>query len=290
MKTAIIGAGKMGAWFIDFFLGEGDSVVVSDKDKEKLAKIQEKYGVETINNIDAVKNADRILICVPIENFEETVKEVRTYIQPSQTIMDICSIKEFPVKMMHKYIKSGIILGTHPVFGPGSKSLKNKKIILTPITKKEREFAESVKLWLEKKLAKVFIMSPRKHDDLMSIVLGFPHFLGLVICDTLLSQDNILETRRIAGPSYKMLLTLAEAVALEKTEFYANLQLNLPKIEQVEELFLNKSQEWLNIIKRKDKSSLINKMEHVKSKMMKANPDHTKSYETMYKMLEAIEN
>jgi len=290
MKVAIIGAGKMGRWFIKFFLEEGDHVIVSSRSKEKLLRIRDEFGVKIADNVNAIKNADRVLICVPIENFEDVVKEIHSHIQPNQVVMDICSIKEIPVKIMHKYIKTGTTLGTHPVFGPGVKNIKNENFILTPISNKENVFAEKFKGWLEEKGANVFIMSPRKHDELMSEVLGLPHFLGLVVCDTLLEYGNFLEIKKVAGASYKMLLTLAEAVASEETKTYTNLQMNLPEIEKIEHLFLEKSREWLDLIRRKDKVAFANKMELVKTKLTKVNPDYAKSYEIMHMFLDTIKN
>jgi prephenate dehydrogenase len=286
MKTSIIGAGKMGRWFTKFFLEEGDSVIVSDRSKEKLSKIREELQVETADNINAVKNANRILICVPIENFEDLIKEIHVHIRPDHAVMDICSIKDTPIKIMHKYIKTGITLGTHPMFGPGAKSIKDQNFILTPTNNREKMLAENFRNWLEKRGAKVFIMSPRKHDKLMSVVLGLPHFLGLVVCDTLLNYNSFLETRKISGVSYKMLLTLAEAVASEEAEFYASLQVNLPEIDKVEGLFLEKAEEWMNIVKRKDRLAFVNKVKLVKNKLAKINPEYTTSYEAMHRMLE----
>jgi prephenate dehydrogenase len=288
--VAIIGAGKMGRWFTRFFLEEGNSVIVSSRSKEKLLKIRDEFGVEIADNVNAVKNADRILICVPIENFEAVVKEIHSHIRPDQVVMDICSIKENPVKIMHEYIRTGITLGTHPVFGPGVKSIENQNFVLTPINDKEKLFARKFKSWLEKKRANVFIMSPRKHDELMSVVLGLPHFLGLVVCDTLLNYPNFVETKKVAGASYKMLLTLAEAVASEETGFYKSLQMNLPEIEKIEGLFLEKSEEWLSMVKRKDRSAFASKMKLIKTKLREVNPDYARSYEVMHRLLDAAKS
>jgi prephenate dehydrogenase len=290
MKIAIIGAGKMGRWFTRFFLGEGDSVVVSSRSKEKLLKIRDEFGVEITDNAKAVKKADRVLICVPLETFEAVVKEIHSHIRPDQVVMDICSIKEGPVEIMHEYIKTGITLGTHPVFGPGVKSIENQNFVLTPINDEEKRFAREFKGWLEDRQANVFIMSPRKHDELMSVVLGLPHFLGLVVCDTLLNYPDFLETKKVAGASYKMLLTLAEAVASEETEFYTSLQMNLPEIEKIEGLFLKKSEEWLNMVRRKDRSAFASKMELVKTELREVNPDYAWSYEVMHRLLDAVKS
>jgi prephenate dehydrogenase len=290
MRIAILGAGKMGVWFAKFFLAEGYSVVVADRKKEKLARLKKELAVETADFAEAVKNADRVLICVSISAFEEVVKKISPAVRDGQTVMDICSIKDFPVKTMHKYLKGGLVLGMHPVFGPGSTTIQNKTFVLTPTNSQEEAFAESFKKWLETKKARVFMMPPQKHDELMSVVLGLPHFLGLVACDTLLEQADYPETKAVAGTTYRMLFTLAEVAALENPELFASLQLSLPELEKIENSFIEKAHELLNLIKQKDRAAITNKMEQLKSKLMKTSRDYERSYEIMYKMLEAAEN
>ncbi|MDH5437529.1 MAG: prephenate dehydrogenase/arogenate dehydrogenase family protein [Candidatus Bathyarchaeota archaeon] len=270
MKVAIIGGtGKMGRWFTKFFLDEGMQVIVSGRSKEKLLKIKGELGVEIADNVNAVKSADRVLISVSIENFENVVREIHSHIRPDQVVMDICSVKEFPVKVMHEYIKTGTTLGTHPMFGPRTENIQNQNFILTPTNNKERRFAKDFKGWLEEKQVNVSIMSPRKHDELMSAVLGLPHFIGTVVCDTLINCVDLAETKRVAGTSYKLLLKLAETVASQDPEFCASLQMNLPKVENVEGFFCEKSIEWLNTIKQKDKTAFADKMRVVKAKLGK---------------------
>jgi prephenate dehydrogenase len=290
MRIAIIGAGKMGVWFAKFFLKEGYSVVVASRNKEKLLKLKRELAVETADFVEAVKNADKILICVSISAFESVVKTISPSIREGQVVMDICSIKEHPVNVMHKHIKNGLVLGTHPVFGPGSKSVIHKTFILTPTNPEEKELAESSKQWLKTKKARVFVMSPKKHDELMSVVLGLPHFIGLVACDALLEQANYSETKSVAGTTYRMLFTLAEVATLENPELFASLQLNLPELEKIEESFIEKAYKWLNLIKQKDRAAITSKMENLKSKLMETSRDYERLYETMYKMLEAAEN
>lgn len=290
MKVAIIGAGRMGSWFAKFFMEQGISVVVSDKDEDKLLKTAKELKVETASNVDAVKSADRILICVPIEGFEDVIAEIHNYIQPEQEVMDICSVKEFPVKIMHRYIKNGSILGTHPMFGPGVKGIKNQNFVLTPTNVKEEKLAENLRGWLEDKGARVFIMSPRQHDELMSVVIGLPYFLSLVTCDTLISYGRFTEARKVSGASCKLLLTLVEAIASEEAEFSTSLQMNLPETDKVEELFLTKTAEWLDLVKRRDRLAFVNKVKLLKDALTKIDPNYFKSYEAMHKMLEAIKN
>jgi prephenate dehydrogenase len=289
MRIAVLGAGKMGVWFAKFFLAEGYSVVVADRKKEKLSRLKKELAVETADFAEAVQNADRVLICVSISAFEEIVNKISPAIRDGQIVMDICSIKDFPVKTMHKHLKRGLILGMHPVFGPGSTTIENKTFVLTPINSQEEAFAEDFKKWLETKKARVFVMSPQKHDQLMSVVLGLPHFLGLVACDTLLEQTDYPETKDVAGTTYRMLLTLAEATALENPELFSSLQFSLPEMEKIESLFIEKAREWLQLIEKKDPEAIAAKMNRLKSKLMKTSRDYERSYKIMYKMLETAE-
>ena len=289
MITAVLGAGKMGVWFAKFCKEKGDEVILADRNEEKLARLEDELGIETADFEQAVKAADRIMICVSISSFEEVVKKIGPMVQEDQVVMDICSVKDFPVKVMHENIKRGLVLGTHPVFGPGSKGVKHKTYVLTPTNEKESKYAEEFKNWLEKEKAHVFVMSPQKHDELMSVVLGLPHFLGLVACETLLEQKNFPETKTVAGTTYRMLFTLAEATALETPDLFANLQMNLPNMGKIEDQFISKAQEWLDLIKQKDPKAIMNRMEQLKAKLLKTDSDFAKSYEVMYKMLESTE-
>jgi len=290
MRIAIIGAGRMGRWFAKFFLEQGFTVVVSDKDNEKLERLKEEVNVDIADNVKAVESADRVLICVPIESFENVVKEISTHIRPGQEVMDICSIKETPVNIMHKYLKHAVTLGTHPMFGPGAKTIENQNFILTPTNVKEQTLARNFGRWLEGKGAKVHFMTPQEHDKLMAVVIGLPHFISYIVCDTLLSYGKFAVAKNISGVSYKLLLTVAEAIASEEAELAASIQIGIPEIEKLEKLFLEKTKEWLKIIKQKEKTVFIEKVEFLKNKLANADPQYVKSYEYMYRMLETLRN
>ena len=135
VKTAVLGAGKMGVWFAKFCKENGEQVILADRKKEKLARYGKELGVEIADFAEAVKKADNVMMCVSISAFEDVVKQIAPAVREGQNVLDICSVKEQPVRIMHQYIKNATILGTHPVFGPGSKGARNKAYILTPTTK-----------------------------------------------------------------------------------------------------------------------------------------------------------
>jgi len=277
----------MGRWFTRFFKDEGFSVVVSSRTRSKLEALRDEFGVELADsNLEAVEGADWVLVCVSLDGLEAVLMEIGSRIQSGQVVMDIGSIKEIPVNLLHKYVKKGITLGTHPVFGPGAKSLEGQNFVLTPVNEEERRFAAEFKGWLEERNTKVTVTSPRRHDELMSLVLGFPHFVGLVAGDTLMNNSNFVEAKQVGGASYKLLLTLVEAVSSEEPVFYSNLHMSLPEMEQIEGLFLEKVEEWLRLVKAKDCAGFSRKMEQIKKRLRELDPNYERYYRLMYRLLD----
>ena len=187
MKIAIIGgSGKMGKWFARFLLQEGFEVVISGRDKTRLSLAQKELGVPAATNIEAVKDAEAIILSVNIDSFEEVVKEISPYVKPEQVVIDVTSIKESPVEVMHQYLKTEKILGTHPLFGPGAKDLANQNFVLTPTNETENSTGpERLRNSWNLSKSRVSIMAPREHDEMMAVVLGLAHFISIVAADTL---------------------------------------------------------------------------------------------------------
>ena len=90
----------------------------------------------------------------------------------------------------------------------------------------------------------------------------------------------------MGGATYKLLLTLAESVSSEEPHFYSNLHMSLPEMEQLENLFLDKVEEWLKLVKNKDCSGFSTKMEHVKKRLKELDPDYENAYLAMYRILD----
>ncbi len=288
MKVAIIGgAGKMGQWITHFLLKEGREVIITDRDEKKLPATKQP-GITVASNAEAVKSADAILVSVPITDFQEVIEEIAPHIQPKQAVVDITSIKVSPVATMHKYLKTALVLGAHPMFGPGASSIKNQNIVLTPTNQDETMLAQKVKRYLETKGARVTLMSPQEHDEMVAVVLGLTHFIAIVSADTLLSLDRLEQMRNIAGTTYKMLLTLVEGVVSRDPEFYASLQMSLPRMTYIEELFQKTAQTWADLVKNKDKPEFMRRMSLIKDRLEKEEPDFVRAYQNMYRIIEGL--
>ena len=180
------------------------------------------------------------------------------------------------------------MLGTHPIFGPGAKSLSNQNFVLTPTSEKETALAQKVKQYLEERGATATLMSPEEHDEMMAVVLGLSHFIAIATADSLLSFDKFKQMKEISGTTYKLLLTLVESVVSEDAELYASLQMSLPKMAETEELFQRSLKTWADLVKNQDRREFVKRMNALKSKLEKVDPEFGRAYENMYQLIEGL--
>jgi prephenate dehydrogenase len=289
MKVAIIGgSGKMGQWFTRQLLQEGEDVVITGRNQEKLRAAGKKLGAPIATNIEAVKQADVVIISVPLDTLETVVKEIAPYTRDEQVFLDVTSLKTTPVEIMHRYIRKGTVLGTHPVFGPGAKSASNQNFVLTPTNEEEVLVAAKTRQYLEERGANVSIMSPLEHDQMMSVVLGLAHFIAIVSADTLLSFEKFQEMKKIGGTTFKVLYTLMESVISEDPELYASLQMSFPNIKEIEGLFQTRTKLWVDMVKNNDKQGFVKRMNSLREKLEKTDPSFHHAYENMYRITEKL--
>lgn len=287
MKISIIGGyGKMGRWFAAYLKKEGNDVTISGRDREKLRITAAELGVKSAAARKAVTGADAVILSVPIDSFEQVVEEIAPWTRDGQLIFDVTSIKTKMVNAMHAHIKKGEVLGVHPMFGPGAAGVEGQRFVLTPVGAKEKALARKVRRYLQDRKANVVIMKPEEHDEIMGIVLGLAHFIALVSADTLISLGKTRESRAVAGTTYRLLLTMAQAVVSEDPDFYSSLQLNLPGMAEIDRLFQQKAARWASMVKKRRKQEFMDMMDSLKYAFEREDPLFGSAYKDMYRLPE----
>ncbi len=277
----------MGRWGGSFLIKQGYHVILSGRNQERLKHAAEDIGAEAAaDNTQAVKQARVVILSVPIERLEDVAKEIAPHVTPEHVILDISSNKVLTLEILHQNIEEGLVLGIHPMFGPGAMDIAGQSFVLTPITDGEKSLAKRIKDYLEKKRARVTIMDPVEHDDIMSVVLGLAHFIGIVSADTLLGTDKLEKMRAVGGSTFRLLLTLAEGVVSEDTELYTALQMSLPQTASIEQEFQERARLWAKLVEDRDGEGFLSKMNALKGKLRRLNPDFDKSYQDMYKLMD----
>jgi prephenate dehydrogenase len=285
MKIAIVGgSGKMGRWLGRFLSGEGHEILLIGRGGVGLEEAGQELGLPVAAGLESVRDADAVLISVPIDCFEDVARGIVPFTSARQIIMDVTSVKIMPVEAMHCHIKNGRLLGAHPVFGPGAAGISGHNIVLTPSNQAENALAQRVGRWLEARGANVSVMSPEEHDELMAVILGLAHYIAIVSGDTLVSLDKLRKMEAVGGITYRVLLTLIESVVSEDAGFYASLQMNLPNLPAIQQRFIEKSRDWADIVGGGDRQAFIERMQDIRKALAKDNPGFGQAYEAMYRV------
>jgi prephenate dehydrogenase len=291
LKIAIIGgAGKMGQWIARYLSTEDVKIAIADIRNDDISRSKLEITGDLLPEKEAVNGAEIVVMAVPIESLEEAARSVVPYIDEKQILIDISSIKSKPIEILHKYYKNNPVLGIHPMFGPGAKSISQKNFVLTPTNEREGKLADNAEHYLKERRAVVYRMSPLEHDKLMTIVLGLPSFIATITADTLLENDKLDIAINVCGSSYRMLQMLIESVIEEDANLYATLQTNLPGMIGLAELYKEKIGDWIDLIKASNKREMVEKMNAMSQSFKRIQPDFEEAYEKMYKIMEQTQN
>lgn len=183
----------------DFF----DITVWNRSDKSHIAR---EIGVGFEKDFEkAVKDADIVLVCIPMSIFEETVKKISSFAKKNAVVADICSVKEMPMEVMCRSLKCSFV-GTHPLFG-NVDNFKSRKIVVCKGSGDCGVLIEG----LEKAGVKIVEMDPLEHDRLIGEIQGVTHFIGLSVKDYLKKYDKE-KLKNVSTLSFEYLLGLLDRI------------------------------------------------------------------------------
>lgn len=226
----------------DFFEKNSCKVIISGR-KTKLSPEE------------CAKSSDVIILCVPISAIDSTIRQIGPHIRPECLLMDISSLKKEPVESMLKYSNSAVI-GTHPVFGPSTQTIKNQTVVLCPA--RPRQWLGWINDILEKNGALVRITTPEKHDKMMSIIQGVNHFSTICMAHTLKKLGiNVEESLHYTSPIYKVRMDMVGRLLAQDPYLYADIEMLNPENKKAMEEYIRSARELLGIIKRKDRDEFV---------------------------------
>ena len=209
-RVSIIGFGRFGA-MLHSLLSKGFEVDVFDKNSFDNSDVNE------VSLEDALRN-ETIFIAVPIRDFENLVKDISKKISSGKTVIDVCSVKVFPKKVMLDNLSNETdIIATHPLFGPDS--LKDSGSVMTMESVRNtfgrydfwKNYFESQNILIEE-------ISAEEHDMMAARSQGLTHFVGRVIDDFGTNQT------RIDTEGYKALHKLVNQTCNDTWELFEDIQ------------------------------------------------------------------
>jgi len=214
-KIGLIGFGRFGKLVVRHLSNDFEFHVYNKSDKSK--EIRESNAIPA--TLSEACKSEIIILAVPISEIENTLKDMKNLLKKNSIVIDVCSVKEYPVKLMKNMLPHNVqILATHPMFGPdtANDSLEGRKIVLCKVRIEGKAYSQ-IKRFLESKQLNVIGAAPRQHDKEIAKSLILAHFIGRALIDM---KASALE---IDTKGYRDLLRILDTVKNDTWQLFEDM-------------------------------------------------------------------
>jgi prephenate dehydrogenase len=286
-SVAIVGVGKMGLWFCDYFSKKNNfNVSLYDKRKINLDLKKYPYNITVCKTLEAcVRKADVVIVCVPIRITIAVINKCIPIMKKGACIVEITSLKTDIFDSLLKIPDDLVPVSIHPMFGPGAKQLRDTKILIIPIRNKNREQRLVKTLFNEAKT--LVIKDPKYHDSFMALILGMVYYVNLLLAITL-SNENITLLKKISGNTFYLQALLFESILTDNSSLISSLLADNKELLKYLKKFNEESAQLLSII-TKNNANLEKRINRIKNSYTNKR-NIAPSYEKMYSILAKMNN
>ncbi len=236
------GRGRMGALMARLFTEAGYEVLIADLKDGPVPP-------------DWAAQCRVLLLAVPIPVLPGLLERLGPYTRRDGVVIDIASVKQEPVEAMLKHCR-GEVIGGHPLFGPGVKSLDGQLFFVCPARSK-RWLGWWLDL-LERFGIRAVEIEPRRHDWLMAHVQVLRHLL-LFSFGLSLARLNFdaFGLATLSGPWFNQLVQLLTRQLGQGPDLFADLAGHNSAAAEVAAGFLAAAQEVASAYTENDRQAII---------------------------------
>ncbi|MDF2422107.1 MAG: prephenate dehydrogenase/arogenate dehydrogenase family protein [Nitrosopumilus sp.] len=280
-KATIIGAGgQMGQWFSKYFKSEGYEVTGYDSE----IKLTSKDVIVSESLVGGILNADYVVLCTPTRRTPEIIRLIAKEMKRGTYLIEISSEKSKVVSSLSKMPAKINPICIHPMFGPGTKTIKGQNIISVPIKDAKNELTVAKELF---KGANFVTIDAAEHDKKIAVILGLTHLMNLVFANIISKDEKINLTEKMSGTTFRVQKTLAESIMTESPELIETIISN-PEIRRVAEEFWKDIGKMLTAVQESKTQEVVNYIKECQERLGK-HTDVNESYKRMTKMVKAVE-
>ena len=241
MKILIMGAGKMGSFFLDLLSFDHETAVY-EKDPKRMRFT---YNCQRLTTLDEVKEfaPELVINAVTVKYTIPAFKEVLPYLPKDCIISDISSVK---TNLKEYYEETGFrYVSTHPMFGPTFANLnqlsEENAIIISEGDYMGRIFFKDLysRLGLN-----IYEYTFEEHDRTVAYSLSIPFVSTFVFAAVMKHQDA-------PGTTFKRHMRIAKGVLNEDDYLLQEILFNPYTSDQVAQI-RDELKELLDIIDHKD--------------------------------------
>jgi prephenate dehydrogenase len=282
-RISIVGAGgKMGSWFLNYFLRKPATKVLV-YDVKPLSKLPANV-TQCVSVASCVKDADLVLVCVPIIVAPFVVKQCALKMKSGAILAEISSIKTRTYTILKNYSKKIFPLCIHPMFGPGASHIGDTRIILIPVKNQKRELKMVRTLMRGADI--IVLPNAHIHDKYMAIMLGLTYYANIILAN-LLSTEDILYMEKIAGTFFRIQLLLIQGILSDDLGLIVSIISENTYTRKYISDFLGEADRLRNIIDARKGNEFIRDLVKVKSIFQQGNDLHM-SYRQLYSIFTSL--
>ena len=217
-RIAILGPGLLGGSVGLAAYGAGQEVILWGRNPERV-EITRKIGLEATTDLDgAVKEADLIILAVPVGVMGLLFESIRGNLKPGAIVTDVGSVKALPHKVANEH---GIpFIGSHPMAGSEQTGIeaaradlfKGAACALTNDQERSNEELRAVARFWENLGCVTSVMNSKDHDRAVARISHLPHAMAVATAgaalrfpgDEFLAAGGFRDTTRVAGGDPEM--------------------------------------------------------------------------------------
>ncbi len=196
-RLALIGVGLIGSSIARAARAQGTagSIVATARSAQTRQRVKELGLADQVveTNAAAVKDADLVIVCIPVGASGAAAKEIGPHLAPGAILSDVGSVKGSVLRDMAPHLPAGVhFVPAHPVAGteysgPDSgfaELFVDKWCILTPPENADASAVERLAGFWRALGANVETMTAEHHDLVLAVTSHLPHLIAYTIVGT----------------------------------------------------------------------------------------------------------
>ncbi|HRZ87316.1 MAG TPA: prephenate dehydrogenase [bacterium] len=266
-KIAIIGMGLLGgsigkALISRKLAGTVVGVVRRPEAVTQVVKARSAH-LATCDIAEGVRNADLVILAVPVEEMSELARRILPYIEKNTVITDVGSVKANVVSRLGKiFARKGIFVGSHPMAGKEKGGLahadsglfRDAITIVTPTAKTSPRAVEAVRLLWESLGSRIVILPPADHDRAVAAVSHLPHIVSVALMNAASgARTSQVDPFECIGPSFRDMTRVVSSPA----DMWAGILVsNKKEVVRVAKRFADEVQRMVSAVSRGDRRAV----------------------------------
>jgi prephenate dehydrogenase len=245
MKILVLGAGNMGAFFIETLCLDYE-VAVYDTDAERMKYL---FRTRRIEQLEEVREfaPDLLINAVSLQHTMSAFEKILPYIPETCIISDIASVKN-GIPKYYQTVKHRFV-STHPMFGPTFANIKDLSDQNAIIIRESDPFGKAFfRDFYSRLKLNIYEYSFAQHDETIAYSLSIPFASTLVFAGCMKKQEA-------PGTTFRKHMIIARGLMSENDYLLSEVLMNPytePQLEQIRE----KLTYLIDLIKKKDTKAL----------------------------------